>query len=145
MFCFAFAFLFMVLCICRHGGTAANTTRTDQTGTSLRALSQAKVAEVHRRGSNVSGQYATTRRNVFAGDGDVWLGVGTLTSNAVWVAPAQDHVVASISEGGALQWGKNIGECMGPVDGLIKEDPEMYDTPAVSHKLCGVNGLAPSW
>jgi hypothetical protein len=117
--------------LCRQGRTAASTTRTERTGSTIRTLSAAKVDEVRRRGSNVSGQYATTRRNVFAGDADVWLGVGTMTSNAVWVAPSHHHVVASISEGGALQWGKNVNGCLGPVEELVKEDPEMYDTPAV--------------
>jgi hypothetical protein len=78
----------------------------------------------------MSGQYATTRRNVFSGS-DVWLGVGTLTSNAVWVAPSKDHVVVGISEGGALMWGKSVDDCMGPVQETLKQDPDYYNTPSV--------------
>ena len=97
-------------------------------------LPEAKLLEVRRRGSATSGFYSVTRRNVFDGEGEVWLGVGTLTSNAVWVAPSKDHVVVSISEGGALMFGKNINDCMGPVTDVVKEDPDIFNTPAVSHQ-----------
>jgi hypothetical protein len=59
------------------------------------------------------------------------LGVGTLTSNAVWVAPSKDHVVVGISEGGALMWGKSVDDCMGPVQDTLKQDPDYYNTPSV--------------
>lgn len=115
---------------------------------SSRPLPESKLLEVvRRRGSTISGQYETTRRNVFDNTGDVFLGVGQLCSNAVWVAPARDHVVASISEGGAFQWGTNVGGCMGgqAVDDIVKEDPDLYKTPAVrwTHVLAECCSVGP--
>lgn len=119
------------MCVCVHrSGTGAGSTYRGDTGRST-VLPERKLLEVQRRGSSMTGQYATTRRNVFGGDGEVWLGVGSLMSNAVWVAPSKDHVVVSVSEGGAVMWGKNVDGCMGPIEETLKQDPDLYESPVV--------------
>ena len=71
--------------------------------------------------------------HVPACDAQVWLSVGQLANNCVWLGTGRHHAVASLAEGGVVGWGNPAKDCcLGPVQHVIDEDPDAYKTPTVA-------------
>ena len=70
------------------------------------------LREAEGRGSLTFGLYKNTRHNVFGGDGEVWLSVGALANNCVWLGVGKHHAIASMAEGRSADATGWVGWCL---------------------------------